>query len=68
MFVDKPWVCVAENVKRDLLSSFRRVKSEMVENVREEVKPSLVARVGRILFHGLVLWSFDFKDLSAVCV
>nr|GMC77212.1 hypothetical protein Iba_chr03eCG8510 [Ipomoea batatas] len=34
----------------------------------EEVKPSLVARVGRILFHGLVLWSFDFKDLFAVCV
>nr|GMC91267.1 DNA ligase [Ipomoea batatas]GME19159.1 DNA ligase [Ipomoea batatas] len=52
VFVDKPWVCVAENVKRDLLSSFRRVKNEMVENAREEVKPSLVARVGRILFHG----------------
>nr|GLL23166.1 uncharacterized protein LOC109187997 isoform X2 [Ipomoea trifida] len=52
VFVDKPWVCVAENVKRDLLSSFLRVKNEMVENVGEEVKPSLVARVGRILFHG----------------
>lgn len=53
---DEPWRLVAKNVMEDLLLSFQHVKSVMEEsNMEEESKPSLVARFGRILFHGLVL-------------
>ncbi|VFQ92646.1 unnamed protein product [Cuscuta campestris] len=51
-FVECPWDCIVENVKNDLLLSFERVKNEIQENELEEVKPTLVARVGRVLFHG----------------
>ena len=47
-----PWIYVAENVKQDLLSYFENVRNEMEFNKLEEVKPSLVARFGKILFHG----------------
>ncbi|VFQ78856.1 unnamed protein product [Cuscuta campestris] len=51
-FVELPWDCIVENVKNDLLLSFERVKNEIQENELEEVKPTLVAHVGRVLFHG----------------
>ncbi|XP_004237499.1 uncharacterized protein [Solanum lycopersicum] len=51
---DEPWRLVAKNVMEDLLLSFQHVKSVMEEsNMEEESKPSLVARFGRILFHGI---------------
>ncbi|CAH9051987.1 unnamed protein product [Cuscuta europaea] len=51
-FVEKPWFFVVENVKQDLLEAFDRVTSEILGNERDAVKPTLVARVGRVLFHG----------------
>lgn len=47
-----PWVYVAENVQQDLLSYFENVRNEMEANNVEEVKPSLTAKFGKILFHG----------------
>lgn len=54
VFMENPWLFVAENVKQDLLSAFHRVKIEMEDNDFVQVKPVLVARFGRVLFHGLV--------------
>ncbi|KAI5326767.1 Hypothetical predicted protein [Prunus dulcis] len=45
-----PWVSLAENVLEDLLSSFENVKNDMKCPKLEQVKPSLVARVGKVLF------------------
>ncbi|CAB4316044.1 unnamed protein product [Prunus armeniaca] len=45
-----PWVSLAENVLEDLLSSFEYVKNDMKCPKLEQVKPSLVARVGKVLF------------------
>ncbi|KAL4598041.1 hypothetical protein ACB092_11G030400 [Castanea dentata] len=47
--VRSPWVYIAENVVSDLLSSFENVKNEILD--LEDVKPKLVARFGKILFH-----------------
>lgn len=48
----KPWVQIAETVMPDLVSSFEVVKSEMEGQSMEEIKPTLVARFGKILFYG----------------
>ncbi|XP_030965880.1 uncharacterized protein LOC115986748 [Quercus lobata] len=47
--VRSPWVYIAENVVSDLLSSFENVKNEKLD--LKDVKPKLVARFGKILFH-----------------
>ncbi|KAK7851890.1 hypothetical protein CFP56_040808 [Quercus suber] len=44
-----PWVYIAENVVSNLLSSFENVRNEKLD--LEDVKPKLVARFGKILFH-----------------
>lgn len=56
VFLDNPWSFVAENVKKDLISAFQSVQSEMGD-VKSGIttKPSLVARVGKILFRRLVM-------------
>ncbi|KAI3470400.1 hypothetical protein Pfo_027063 [Paulownia fortunei] len=51
-FSENPWIFVAETVKQDLLSSFQQVKEEMRGYEFGEIKPTLVVRIGRILFHG----------------
>ncbi|KAJ9131949.1 hypothetical protein P3X46_034848 [Hevea brasiliensis] len=51
-YVRSPWVTIAENVQPDLLSSFKNLKNEMDSQGLEKVKPTLVARFGKILFHG----------------
>ncbi|XP_060185072.1 uncharacterized protein LOC132614604 isoform X2 [Lycium barbarum] len=50
--MDEPWLFVAKSVMEDLLLSFQHVKCEMEESNMEELKPTLVARFGRILFYG----------------
>ncbi|CDP04249.1 unnamed protein product [Coffea canephora] len=52
VFMENPWLFAAENVMQDLRSAFQRVQNEVEDNKLEEVKPTLVARVGQILFHG----------------
>lgn len=48
----KPWVHIAETVMPDLVSSFEVVRSEIEGQSMDEIKPTLVARLGKILFHG----------------
>ncbi|CAK9137743.1 unnamed protein product [Ilex paraguariensis] len=55
LFLDSPWVIVTGNVLKELLSSFQHVKEEIETQNFEEVKPTLVARFGKVLFHGLVI-------------
>ncbi|CAK7341303.1 unnamed protein product [Dovyalis caffra] len=47
-----PWEIIAEKVKKELLSSFENLKSETDCQSLEKVKPTLVARLGKFLFHG----------------
>ncbi|XP_020551129.1 uncharacterized protein LOC105166900 isoform X2 [Sesamum indicum] len=51
-FSANPWIFVTEIVQQDLISSFQQVKDEMRGYEFGEVKPTLVIRFGRILFHG----------------
>ncbi|GMN25925.1 hypothetical protein TIFTF001_001106 [Ficus carica] len=51
-FSKNPWDYIAENVMKDLLSSFEFVRSEMESQTLEEVRPTLVARLGKVVFRG----------------
>ncbi|KAL3370959.1 hypothetical protein AABB24_007801 [Solanum stoloniferum] len=51
--MDEPWLLVAKSVMKDLLLSFQHVKCEMKGSNMEELKPTLVACFGKILFHGI---------------
>ncbi|XP_048424355.1 uncharacterized protein LOC103968104 isoform X2 [Pyrus x bretschneideri] len=46
-----PGASIAENVLEDLVSSFERVRNEMKCAKLTDVNPTLVARVGKVLFH-----------------
>ncbi|EXC21750.1 hypothetical protein L484_006464 [Morus notabilis] len=62
-----PWDFIAENVIEDLLSSFEYVRNEMESQKLEEVRPTLVARFGKVLFRGsppLVNKESGTKDLA----
>ncbi|XP_015578691.2 uncharacterized protein LOC8277126 isoform X1 [Ricinus communis] len=50
-----PWLIIAENIQQDLLSSFEILRKEMHYHGLEKVKPILVARFGKICFHGIPL-------------
>ncbi|XP_065854393.1 uncharacterized protein [Euphorbia lathyris] len=47
-----PWAIIAENVKQDLITSFECLRNEMHCEGLDFIKPTLVARFGKILFHG----------------
>ncbi|PNS90139.1 hypothetical protein POPTR_019G030300v4 [Populus trichocarpa] len=47
-----PWEIIAEEVQQELLSSFEILRNEMDDQGSERVKPTLVARLGKFLFHG----------------
>ncbi|XP_006340491.1 uncharacterized protein [Solanum tuberosum] len=51
--MDEPWRLGANSMMEDLLLSFQHVKCEMEKSNMEELKLNLVARFGRILFHGI---------------
>ncbi|KAK6791815.1 hypothetical protein RDI58_010896 [Solanum bulbocastanum] len=51
--MDEPWLLVAKSVMKDLLLSFQHVKCEMKGSNMEELKPTLVACFGKILFRGI---------------
>ncbi|KAL3830683.1 hypothetical protein ACJIZ3_019485 [Penstemon smallii] len=51
-YMENPWLYVAKTLKQDLLSSFQQVDKLMKGSEFGEIKPSLVARFGKILFHG----------------
>lgn len=48
--VTGPWESIVVNLLPDLLSSVEHVKNEMDQDA--DVKPKLVARIGKVLFHG----------------
>ena len=47
-----PWSSIAENVLPDLLSSFEIARAETESEDLKEVKAGMVARFGKVLFHG----------------
>ncbi|KAJ6349407.1 hypothetical protein OIU77_006902 [Salix suchowensis] len=46
-----PWEIIAENVHQELLSSFEILRKEMDDQGSEKVKPSLIAGLGKFIFH-----------------
>ncbi|KAF3452409.1 hypothetical protein FNV43_RR02842 [Rhamnella rubrinervis] len=59
-FSTSPWLSIAENVLPDLVSSFENVRNE-IDSQKLEVKTTLVARFGKILFH--VSPSVDYESI-----
>ncbi|KAK1295241.1 hypothetical protein QJS10_CPA16g00696 [Acorus calamus] len=50
-----PWLHIAEKMEQDLHAAFLNVKSEMGVRHSEEIRPSFVARFGKVFFHGASL-------------
>ncbi|KAK9138362.1 hypothetical protein Sjap_008956 [Stephania japonica] len=51
-FGKSPWKLIVEKIQSDLLGSFQNVRDEMFSNeLKEKVKPSFIARFGKIFFH-----------------
>ncbi|XP_008388760.2 uncharacterized protein [Malus domestica] len=46
-----PWESITENVLEDLLSAFKDMRNEMKSAKSKEEYPTLVAKVGKVLFH-----------------
>ncbi|XP_058090763.1 uncharacterized protein LOC131237121 isoform X2 [Magnolia sinica] len=58
-FEKSPCVYITEKIQLDLHNSFQNVRNEMEFEKSEEVKPSFVARFGKIFFHGSPSISLD---------
>ncbi|XP_048424357.1 uncharacterized protein LOC125470036 isoform X1 [Pyrus x bretschneideri] len=54
-----PAVSIAENVLEDLVSSFKHVRNEMKCAQLKEGKPTLIARVGKVLFRRSALVNME---------
>ncbi|XP_022718991.1 uncharacterized protein LOC111277094 isoform X2 [Durio zibethinus] len=61
-----PWSSIAEKVLPDLLSSFEIARAETENLDLKEVKPGMVARFGKILFHGSP--SVNLESVRKDCV
>ncbi|KAB5512132.1 hypothetical protein DKX38_029160 [Salix brachista] len=46
-----PWEIIAENVHQELVSSFEILRKEMDDQGSEKVKPTLMAGLGKFIFH-----------------
>lgn len=51
-FSNRPWLSIVEMICGDLGTCFQNVMTEMLSQESEVVKPSFVARFGKILFDG----------------
>lgn len=49
---DTPWLSIPDKIDLDLYTSFQGVMNEMEFRESDEVRPSFVARFGKIFFHG----------------
>ncbi|KAB5512105.1 hypothetical protein DKX38_029133 [Salix brachista] len=47
-----PWEIIAENVQQELLSALEILRNETDDQGSQKVKPTLVARLGKLAFHG----------------
>ncbi|XWS64799.1 hypothetical protein CRYUN_Cryun05aG0034900 [Craigia yunnanensis] len=61
-----PWSSIAENVLPDLLSSFEIARAETESDDLKEVKAGMVARFGKVLFHGSP--SVNLEGVGKDCV
>lgn len=61
-----PWSSIAEKVMPDLLSSFEIMRTETENEDSMDVKPTIVARFGKILFNGSS--SVNLESVSKGCV
>ncbi|XP_038700139.1 uncharacterized protein LOC119997299 isoform X1 [Tripterygium wilfordii] len=50
--LSRPWASLSGTLLQDILSTFEIMKNEMVFHELEVIKPVLVARFGKVLFHG----------------
>ncbi|KAF8039231.1 hypothetical protein BT93_B1705 [Corymbia citriodora subsp. variegata] len=48
----KPWVHIAETVMQDLVCSFNALKCQIKDQSMDGIKPTVVARFGKIIFRG----------------
>ncbi|KAL3339532.1 hypothetical protein AABB24_028234 [Solanum stoloniferum] len=64
--IETPWLLIAANVKKDLLLSFQHMKREMEEADMAQVKPSVVARFGKVLFYGISSIGKDSLKLNSL--
>ncbi|XP_049391797.1 uncharacterized protein LOC125856327 [Solanum stenotomum] len=64
--IETPWFLIAANVKKDLLLSFQHMKREMEEADMAQVKPSVVARFGKVLFYGTSSIGKDSPKLNSL--
>ncbi|XP_030475385.1 uncharacterized protein LOC115692617 isoform X2 [Syzygium oleosum] len=48
----KPWVHITETVMQDLFCSFKALTSKIKDQCMDGIKPTVVARFGKILFRG----------------
>ncbi|XP_055961249.1 uncharacterized protein LOC126671671 isoform X2 [Mercurialis annua] len=51
-YMRSPWLTIASKVEHDLFSSLEILRKQMSYHGFEKVKPALVARFGKIRFHG----------------
>ncbi|XP_055960959.1 uncharacterized protein LOC126672166 [Mercurialis annua] len=51
--IRSPWETIASNVQQDLFSSLEILRKGVSYHELEKVKPTLVARFGKIRFHGI---------------
>lgn len=49
---ERPWMLVVEESLQDLVSASENVKRAMESEDSLIIKPTLVARFGKLLFHG----------------
>ncbi|XP_049391461.1 uncharacterized protein LOC125855812 [Solanum stenotomum] len=64
--IETPCLLIAANVKKDLLLSFQHMKREMEEADMAQVKPSVVARFGKVLFYGISSICKDSLKLNSL--
>uniref|UniRef100_A0A2P2JFS3 Uncharacterized protein LOC105647792 isoform X1 n=2 Tax=Rhizophora mucronata TaxID=61149 RepID=A0A2P2JFS3_RHIMU len=59
IYTKNPWVIIAKNVQQDLMSAFETLRNEIEHQGLETVKPTLVARFGKLRLHGMGLGGID---------
>ena len=60
----RPWEIIADNVQQELVCALKILRNETDDQGSEKVKPTLVARLGKLAFHGcaIQLLSIDFAN------
>ncbi|XP_010427123.1 PREDICTED: uncharacterized protein LOC104712030 [Camelina sativa] len=51
--LETPWLWVTEKVEDDLIMGFDRAKKTLLRYKSEDVKPRLIVRFGKVVFHGV---------------